>query len=228
MCNLERLRSGPADIRRFFDIEREFDFTGNLQAGDIYPRRSGPAVRRREDGARELVMMEWGHPHYKREKTAEGYTLALKKNGDPYAPTPTTNIRHPHYPMFRDYLAPEFRCLVPSTSFAEPNPRAKTAGAPKNIWFGLKKPKDGLYAFAGIWRPWEGDWIKSREATDTNVYAFLTTDPNELIKPVHPKAMPVILDPDDYETWLTADWKHAKALQKPFPAEKMEIYPESP
>jgi len=49
MCNLERLRSGPADIRQFFDIDQEFDFTGNLEAGDIYPRRSGPVVRRRED-----------------------------------------------------------------------------------------------------------------------------------------------------------------------------------
>ena len=101
MCNLERLRSGPAELREFFDVEREFDFTGNLGPVDKYPRRSGPVIRNRKDGQREMVMMEWGHPYYKMEKKEDGSRgLALKKNGEPYAPTPTTNIRHPHYPMF--------------------------------------------------------------------------------------------------------------------------------
>lgn len=162
-----------------------------------------------------------GHPYFKREEGSN--ELALKKNGEPYAPTPTTNIRHPQYPMFRDYLAPEFRCLVPSNRFAEPNPNAKKSGHPKNIWFGMKE-KEALYAFAGLWRPWEGDWIKDRGEDETEVYAFLTTTPNELVKPHHPKAMPVILKPDDYDTWLNADWKDAKKLQTAFPANQMAIY----
>jgi putative SOS response-associated peptidase YedK len=36
-------------------------------------------------------------------------------------------------------------------------------------------------------------------------YAFLTPEPNAVVKPIHPKAMPVILHQDDWETWLTAD-----------------------
>ena len=221
MCNAERLRSGPAEIRKIFGVQRNLDFTGNMGPIDKYPRRSGPVIRNRSDGKREMQMMEWGHPYFKREKGSN--KLALKKNGEPYAPTPTTNIRHPHYPMFRDYLAPENRCLVPSYLFAEPNPKAKQKGQPRNIWFGMKE-KGALFAFAGIWRPWDGDWIKDRDDPQTDVYAFLTTDPNDIVKPHHPKAMPVILQEDDYETWLTAEWADAKKLQKPYPADQMAIY----
>ncbi|MEO1280189.1 MAG: SOS response-associated peptidase family protein [Pseudomonadota bacterium] len=213
MCNFEKLRSGPAEIRKLFNVQKKFDFTGNMGPIDKYPRRAGPVIRNRADGEREMVMMEWGHPYYKREK---GGSLALKKNGEPYAPTPTTNIRHPHYPMFRDYLTPEHRCLVPSNLFAEPNPRAKEEGAPRNIFFALNE-ECPLYAFAGIWRSWEGDWNKDRSANQSEVYAFLTTTPNAVVKPHHPKAMPVILHQDDWDTWLNDEWSEAKNLQKPYP-----------
>ena len=228
MCNLERLRSGPAEIRQHFAVTRELDFTGNMGPVDKYPRRSGPIIRLNEDGKREMRMLEWGHPYHKMEKGEDGKRrLALKKNGEPYAPTPTTNIRHPHYPMFRDYLAPEYRCLVPSNLFAEPNPAAKKdKSADRNIWFALGQDCP-LYAFAGIWRPWEGDWLKDRDAPSSEVYAFLTTEPNALVEPIHPKAMPVILHKDDHEAWLTADWSDAKTLQKPFPAEAMVIVADS-
>jgi putative SOS response-associated peptidase YedK len=40
--------------------------------------------------------------------------------------------------------------------------------------------------------------------------------------------MPVILDPDDYEAWLTAaDTAIAQALLQPFPAQLMTAYPVS-
>lgn len=119
MCNFYKLRKGPAELRERFGVQRDLDFSGNLGPIDCFPRRAAPVIRRRADGAREMVMLDWGHPYYKREKDG---SLTLKKNGEPYAPTPTTNIRHPHYPMFRDYLAPVFRCLVPATRFAEPDP----------------------------------------------------------------------------------------------------------
>ena len=216
MCTLERFASGPAEARRLFNVGKDFDLTGNLEGGDIYPRRAGPVIRQRPDGAREMVMMYWGFPHLRKER---------KKDGTAYAPTPTVNIRNPHYPMWRDWTGdPRYRCLVPSTAFAEPNPLAKQPGQPRNIWFGLKQPREGLYAFAGLWRPWDGDWNKERGAARSKVYAFLTCAPNELVAPIHGKAMPVILDPDDYETWLTADWAEAKALQRPFPAERMAVY----
>jgi putative SOS response-associated peptidase YedK len=41
--------------------------------------------------------------------------------------------------------------------------------------------------------------------TTNDLFAFLTTEPNAVVAPIHPKAMPVILTtPDEIETWLTA------------------------
>lgn len=47
-----------------------------------------------------------------------------------------------------------------------------------------------------------------------------------MVKPIHPKAMPVILtEPAEIELWLTADWKDARTLQRPYPAERMILLP---
>ena len=42
--------------------------------------------------------------------------------------------------------------------------------------------------------------------------------------PIHEKAMPVILtSEDEVETWLTAPWGEAKALQRPLPDDMLSI-----
>lgn len=41
--------------------------------------------------------------------------------------------------------------------------------------------------------------------------------------PIHSKAMPVILEPVDYEPWLTALWDDAAVLARLFDAAKMRI-----
>lgn len=51
---------------------------------------------------------------------------------------------------------------------------------------------------------------------------MVTTEPNELAGKYHNR-MPVLLSPDDYDEWLTADVDDAFKLLRPFPAEQMQV-----
>jgi putative SOS response-associated peptidase YedK len=50
---------------------------------------------------------------------------------------------------------------------------------------------------------------------------MVTCDPNELVAPIHPKAMITILHEADWDTWLQGSYDEAVALQRPYPAAMM-------
>jgi putative SOS response-associated peptidase YedK len=59
---------------------------------------------------------------------------------------------------------------------------------------------------------------------NADLFAFLTTDANAIVAPIHPKAMPVILTTkDEIETWMGAPAEEALKLQRPLPDEALEI-----
>ncbi len=93
----------------------------------------------------------------------------------------------------------------------------------REYWFARK---DGAPMwFAGIWRKWEGQrGTKANPVTgEHRLYSFLTCEPNAVVKPIHPKAMPVVLGPEDCDAWLNASIEIALELQRPAGDEVLEI-----
>jgi len=55
---------------------------------------------------------------------------------------------------------------------------------------------------------------------------IITTDANTLVGELHNR-MPAILAPADYAAWLDAGNAKAQELLKPFPSDRMTVYPVS-
>ncbi|MDC7684714.1 SOS response-associated peptidase [Asticcacaulis sp. BYS171W] len=207
MCNNYAMTTSQQAIREASRALK--DITGNMPLlPGIFPDYAAPIVRQSVEG-RELSWARWGLP-------SPAFALEGKKT-DPGI----TNVRNTASNHWRRWLGVENRCLVPFTSFAEPN---QADGSKVNTWFALSEDRP-LAFFAGIHVP---AWTSVRKVKEgeitTDLFAFLTTEPNAEVAAVHPKAMPVILtQADELEAWLNLPWEEAKKLQRPLPDDSLKI-----
>lgn len=176
---------------------------------NIAPTQEIPVVRLSPDeGEREATMMHWGLIPSWADDPDEFAGRMINARGE------TVDKK----PMFKRAFSRR-RCLIPADGFYEWRSRGK--GKPKQPHF-IRVSGQDLFAFGGLWEYW-----KDKE-TDNEIVSctILTTDPNELVRPLHDR-MPVVIGSDNYGVWLdsASSADEVKPLLRPYPAERMEAWP---
>ena len=207
MCNLYRHEITSAELIGFAEAMQIPPSAGlaksNFEPDYVGADADGPVLAV-ENGELVVRTRRWGFPSW-------------KDGGDPI-----TNIRNLDSSWWKgangQYISKlEYRCLIPLDSFAEWDAAAKD-----NAWFTIDAE---FPCFAGFWRPWHGERLKKiegkkrqqREIDDWELFAFITTEPNETVAAVHPKAMPAIITTaSDAKTWLAAE-DGSLSLKRPLP-----------
>ena len=204
MCNLYSQTKTRETVGKLFQVSDNRQLEIELQSA-IFPGHNAPIVRHAEDGEREMVIASWGFVLTQKGKVARR----------------VTNVRDDKIRTsgFWRGSFEERRCLVPVTSFSEPKGKQPAVWH----WFALDDDRS-LFAFAGIWQHFRGYLRPDSEPVEMDIYAFMTTTPNELVKPVHPTRMPVMLtSDDDFDCWMDGTPDEAYALAMPYPAEEMKV-----
>jgi putative SOS response-associated peptidase YedK len=183
MCGRYTLTNpDPLRLRARFDILESVEAKEEPRF-NIAPTDPVLAVRRTQEGARDLGRLRWG--------LVPG-RWAEKKGGRPLINARAETLET--QPAFRGSFE-QRRCLIPADGFYEwlTDERGK-----RPLWF--SRPDRDLFAFAGIWAelPTEG----SEDVLHS--CAIVTCSPNELMRPVHDR-MPVVLTPEAEAAWIDPD-----------------------
>jgi putative SOS response-associated peptidase YedK len=163
-------------------------------AADIYPGYNGIVIA---DGA--VRSMTWGFP-----------VVLTGKKGQPLKPKPVNNARFDKLGTYwkRWAVNPGNRCLIPATAYAE------AVGEPRKMtrtWLSVKDQP--VFAWAGLWRR-SDEWGEC--------YTAVMTDCDPGLSDIHDRA-PVILEPDQWETWLTAPLADLYKFDVALPVERVDV-----
>ncbi|UAK23699.1 SOS response-associated peptidase [Sphingomonas nostoxanthinifaciens] len=199
MCNRARMRDEPETLFERFGArwvaDRPTDNRFNWQ--ELAPQ-SRAYVIRQSDRGRGVDLMRWD-------------VLGGQ------AAWPMTNVRNLGLPQWRRLAEnPENRCLVPLTEFCEWTPEAHDLGDGKKpvkgeMWFQVTDQP--MFAVAGFWQA----------TKDGAGFTMVTCDPNEMVAPIHPKAMITILHEASWDRWLAGSYADVVGLQQPYPAKLMTV-----
>lgn len=202
MCGRYTLTSGLTILQRRFGFSAE---QISLEPRyNLAPGQEAPVVIC--EGNNTFRMMRWGLvPFWAKEASIGAKMINARAETLPQKPS----FRKP----FR-----ERRCLILADGFYE---WRKGEGKGKKIPIRFVLPSREPFAFAGLWDIW-----KKPDGSLLHTFTIITTQANELLRPVHDR-MPVILQPEDENLWLDPNLKDVTRLTPlltPYPANALEAY----
>ncbi len=240
MCNLYSMRKQRSELIRAIGAMRDRNDNQPPTPG-IWPDYAAPVVVNGPDGreVREVRDMRWGMPSPRNvlmaaagkradKLRAKGQVIETAEFTELLRVEPdkgVTNVRRTESRHWAPWLKPGNRCLVPFTSFSEPD---QVGGSLKPVWFALDE-EEPLAFFAGVWtahacvRKIKTGW------EEVEAYGFLTTDSADPVATYHDKAMPVVLTTaDEWDLWLSdAPWAEVALLQRPL-SDRLVVVPAPP
>lgn len=157
-------------------------------------------------GKRQLGSFRWGLVPSWAKDPSEG-SRRINARAETVASAPT----------FRKALRSR-RCLIPADAFYE---WEKVEGQKRKQPWLVKRADGEVMAFAGLWEAWrdvEGKWLRT--------CAIITTDAAGPLTDIHTRC-PVILDRDEWGTWLdreTTDPAEILPLLTPPDPELLELH----
>ncbi|WP_410509721.1 SOS response-associated peptidase [Methanosarcina hadiensis] len=192
-------------IQNFIDRYDIVNFLDNFKPRwNIRPGQSNPVIV--NQGNNEVELMVWGLlPYFAADEQYKYKTINAK------AETVDT------LPAFRHSFVKK-RCLIPATGFYEPD-KVNFAKQPYP-WHYFRMKDDSIFSFAGLYDIWKD----KGSGKEIHSYSIITTTPNEVVGKYHDR-MPVILDREAEEIWLSPDIDEAgqlRPLLKPFPGDRLE------
>lgn len=204
MCGRFALTATPRQVRELFGYEEQPNFPPRTNVSPTEP--IGVIVER--GGVRHFELMRWGFiPSW--VKDPGKFPLLINARGETLADKPA----------FRNAVRRR-RCIVPADGFYE----WRREGRVKQPW--LVTRKDGQpMALAGLWETYVG-----QDGGEIDTALIVTTFASGMISALHDR-MPVILEPDDFDTWLNArseDASDALRLVRPADDDLLQMEPCDP
>lgn len=174
MCGRFTLRTSPQALASHFQLALVPDFEPRYNIAPTQP----VAVVRADSQGRRLDLLQWGLvPSWAEDPTIAHRLINARSETAADKPSFRTALRRR-------------RCLIPSDGFYE-----WTRNGPKKQPYYIAPSRNEPLALAGLWDHWSrgGDTIDS--------CTILTTEANDLVRPLHDR-MPVIIAPTDFHRWL--------------------------
>ncbi|MBE9193120.1 SOS response-associated peptidase [Gloeocapsopsis crepidinum LEGE 06123] len=203
MCGRYTLTQSAEAIAAAFGLDAVSEMEPRY---NIAPTQSVPVVLYSAKKQRQLKLMRWGLIPSWAEDASIGSRLINARSE-------TVSEK----PSFRAAFR-QRRCLVVADGFYEWQ-RQEHKKQPYYFHLQNKQP----FGFAGLWEHWQ-----SPEGENIETCTILTTEANELMRPIHNR-MPVILNSQDYALWLdiTAQQTELQHLFHPYSSQAMNSYPVS-